>query len=243
MRVGVISDVHGNLEALEQVLRALEAERCDEIVFLGDAVGYGPQPDECVAAIARSASLAVLGNHDDAVLGRTNPFFFNNMALRAVLWTGRVITQATRAGLESFELVGRRGGILFVHATPVNPPAWEYLLNIMDAERNFSAFTEKICFIGHSHSPGGFVSREEGGVSPLPRSGRIALDERRRYIINAGSVGQPRDGDPRACCALYDQQSGSVEFHRVEYDVQRTQQLMRERRLPEMLALRLQFGH
>ncbi|HNY90464.1 MAG TPA: metallophosphoesterase family protein [bacterium] len=243
MRVGIFSDVHGNLEALEQVLRTLKAEHCDEIVFLGDAVGYGPQPDECVAAIAEVASLAILGNHDDAVLGRTNPFFFNDLALRAVLWTGRVITQETRAGLGRYELVGRRDGIFFVHATPVNPPAWEYLHDITDTERNFAAFTERICFIGHSHTPGGFASGAEGGFYPLPGHGRITLNPRNRYIINVGSVGQPRDGDPRACFALYDQQTGIVEFHRVEYDVQKTQQLMRTRRLPEMLALRLQFGH
>ena len=242
MRVGVISDVHGNLAALEQVLRAIDAEHCDEIIFLGDAVGYGPQPDECVAAIARLASLAILGNHDDAVLGRTNPFYFNDIALRAALWTQRIISAETRAELARYELVGRREDALFVHASPAHPRAWEYLFHVRDAERNFAAFTERFCLIGHSHSPGSFIQTPKGVISTFPGK-RIGLEDENRYIINAGSVGQPRDGDPRACFALFDQSAGVVEFHRVEYDVQQTQKLMRDCRLPEFLALRLQFGH
>jgi predicted phosphodiesterase len=242
MRVGIISDVHGNLEALEQVLRAVEAEHCDEVVSLGDTVGYGPQPDACVAAISRVAVTSILGNHDDAVLGRTDPVSFNEFARKAVLWTRRAITVETRAELERYELYSRRGDTLYVHASIRDPQSWEYILYSSDAESNFSACTERICFIGHSHVPGGFERYPDGFIAPIRRT-RIMLDDQNRYIINAGSVGQPRDGDPRACFALYDQENGVVEFRRVIYNVQRTQGCMRALKLPEFLAKRLQFGH
>ncbi|HNW59587.1 MAG TPA: metallophosphoesterase family protein [bacterium] len=241
MRVGIISDVHGNLEALEQVLRSIDAASCDEIVFLGDAVGYGPQPDECVAELDDRVALAILGNHDDAVLGRTNPFSFNEYALRAALWTRGIITAATRAVLERYMLAGRREGIIYVHASPANPRAWEYLFNLREAERQFAAFTEPLCFIGHSHMPGGFVRIPEGRITAF-RPMRLLLNDQFRYIINVGSVGQPRDGDPRAGFVLLDQESGVVEFRRVEYAVERTQALMAERHLPEFLIQRLQHG-
>jgi diadenosine tetraphosphatase ApaH/serine/threonine PP2A family protein phosphatase len=242
MRLGIISDVHGNLAALEQVLRTIDAEHCNELVFLGDAVGYGPQPDECVAAIARLASISILGNHDDAVLGRTDPFSFNEFALKAVLWTRRVISKETQIELKQYMLFGRSRDNYYVHASAVNPRAWEYLFHIRDAERNFAACPERNCFIGHSHIPGGFVRDPEGRIVSFPPR-RIVLDDQNRYIINVGSVGQPRDGDPRACFVIYDQDEGVVEFQRVTYEVQRTQELMRERRLPGFLIQRLQFGH
>ncbi len=242
MRVGIISDVHGNLEALEQVLRAVDAERCDEIVFLGDAVGYGPQPDACVAAIARHAVTSILGNHDDAVLGRTNPKSFNEYARKAVQWTRRVITAGTLDELERYMLMCRSGETLYVHASALAPQAWDYILYLEDAKRNFTAFTERICFIGHSHLPGGFERYPDGFIAPIRRT-RIILDDQNRYIINAGSVGQPRDGDPRACFLLFDQDAGVVEIRRVAYEIEKTQQLMRKLNLPEFLARRLQLGH
>ncbi|HQG44183.1 MAG TPA: metallophosphoesterase family protein [bacterium] len=242
MRWGIISDVHGNLQALEQVLRAVDAESCDELFFLGDAVGYGPQPDECVAVLGDRVVLAILGNHDDAVLERTNPFSFNEYALRAALWTRRTITSETRAAIAGYTLIGRREGDLFVHASPANPRAWEYLLSIREAERQFAAFTEPFCFIGHSHMPGGFILTPEGRITAF-RPKRLLLDDQFRYIINVGSVGQPRDGDPRACFVLYDREKGLIEFKRVEYPVERTQALMAESHLPDFLIQRLQKGY
>ncbi len=242
MRVGIISDVHGNLPALEQVLRAVDAASCDELLFLGDAVGYGPQPDECVAALGDRVVLAILGNHDDAVLGRTNPYSFNDYAMRAALWTRRIISAETRAALAGYTLIGRRGGALYVHATPANPQAWEYLFTSTEAERQFAAFSEPFCFIGHSHMPGGFIRTPEGRITAF-RPQRLLLNDQFRYIINVGSVGQPRDGDPRACFVLHDQEQGIVEFRRVDYPVERTQALMAECHLPEFLIRRLQQGH
>lgn len=242
MRVGIISDVHSNLAALEQVLRTITRLRCDEIICLGDAVGYGPQPNECVAAIASHAAVAILGNHDDAVLGRTDPVHFNALAYDALLWTRRNLSAAARQRLESYLLTSRRDGFLYLHASARGPQSWEYILDRAEARSCFRFFAEQICFIGHSHIPGGFVCDSEGHVAPLLPA-RLELREECRYIINAGSVGQPRDHDPRACFLLLDQEAGTVEFHRVTYDIVRTQMLMRAAHLPGYLARRLEVGY
>lgn len=242
MRVGIISDVHGNLAALEEVLRAIDRLHCEQIISLGDAVGYGPQPEECIAAIASHTTVAILGNHDDAVLGRTDPVYFNALAYDALLWTRQNISAAARQKLESYLLTSRRDGFLYLHASARSPQSWEYITSHGDARINFRCFTEQICFIGHSHVPGGFFRDVDGHVAPL-LPGRIELREGRRYIINAGSVGQPRDQDPRASFVLLDQQAGLVEFHRVAYDITRTQMLMRASHLPDFLVWRLQVGY
>ncbi len=242
MRIAILSDVHGNLEALQQVLRALEQERCDALLSLGDVVGYGPLPNECVRLIAAQASGVILGNHDDALLGRSDIRDFNSYARQALRWQTTVVDEAARAAVSAYQPFIEMAGALFVHAGPRAPMDWPYILNTYDARLHFAAMKSDLCFIGHTHQGLVFEQMPDQSITQTTTV-RIELAADHRYIINVGSVGQPRDNNPDASMAVYDSAERVVEIHRVGYDVGRTQQLMRDNYLPEFLIMRLQFGH
>ncbi len=247
MDYAVISDVHGNLEALNAVLADIFSREAQAaggkrtMLFLGDAVGYGPNPNECVDAIKKHASQGVAGNHDWAVLGLTGTGSFNPYAKEAITWTGSILSPETRASIEGLPLVKRveEDGLFLVHGSPLEPEKWHYLLSFSQAKVNFEHFKEKICLIGHSHLPF-IMERSPSGEITAYKDGAELDKAGCRYIINAGSVGQPRDGDPRACYLLL---SGMrAEFVRVPYDIGATQQKMRAAGLPLPLIERLQKG-
>ncbi len=240
MRYAVISDVHGNLEALKAVLKDIKKKKIPDILFLGDAVGYGPDPDECVEVLNSECKILLAGNHDGAVLGLTDIEYFNPYARAAVLWTRETMKKENASILKglpiSKEIEDKK--IFIVHSTPKEPKQWHYLLTLWDAEINFHYFGNKICLLGHSHQP--FIIERLPSGEMLTYRGEAKIGETERYIINAGSVGQPRDGDPRACYAVID--DGSVKLQRVEYDIEKTQDKMRMYGLPLPLIERLERG-
>jgi diadenosine tetraphosphatase ApaH/serine/threonine PP2A family protein phosphatase len=240
MRYAVISDIHSNLEALEAVLAGIEDIGIRDVIFIGDAVGYGPNPNECTEMLSERCKALVAGNHDWAVIGLSDASFFNEYARRAVEWTSEVIEEKNKEVLRSMPLVeeDKKRDAFFVHATPRRPEEWSYLLNLWDAELNFYSFEEKVCFIGHSHQPFIVEKVPSGEVVAHSESVRIKGDS--RYIINAGSVGQPRDGDPRACFAVVD--DDRVKIVRIPYDIEKVQEKMRQELLPYPLIERLAAG-
>ena len=240
MRYAVLSDVHSNLEALSVVLTDIEQKKIGDIVFLGDAVGYGPSPNECIDLLAKRCKICIAGNHDWGVLKRTDITCFNEYASDTIEWTRGVLTIKNNNRLKAFPVQkeDRNEDILFVHSSPKEPGEWHYLLTLWDAEINFHYFDNKFCFLGHSHQPFIIEIRPSGEL--ISYKGIARIKKNNRYIINAGSVGQPRDGDPRACYAIID--TGNIEIVRVPYNVERVQEKMRKEFLPPLLIDRLSAG-
>lgn len=239
-RYAVISDVHSNMEALEAVLRDIKRRGLDEVIFLGDAVGYGPDPNECMGLLKEKCRILLGGNHDAAASGLIGLDFFNEYAKAAIVWTREVLTDEGIGFLKALPAVKgiKKHNMLLAHSTPKEPEAWHYLHTLWDAEINFHYFEQRICFIGHSHVP--FIIERLPSGEMVTYRDRAELGESERYIINAGSVGQPRDRDPRACYALI---SGkAVDIVRVEYNIEKTQRKMRENGLPLPLIDRLSSG-
>lgn len=239
MKIAVISDIHANLTALETALDYIDKQAIDKIVCLGDVVGYGPRPNECVELVHQKCSVCLMGNHDHAVLGLTDTYHFNQYARDAVLWTRRTLTLQNKAYLESLPFSHHENELLFVHSTPIHPEEWHYILSEFEAKEYLSRITQKVCFVGHSHIPAVFPSQDR---SYYKEESRLDI-ENQKYIVNVGSVGQPRDSDPRLCFVLFDDHSYSLQFVRLEYPVQVTYNEILENRLPPFLAMRLLAGH
>jgi diadenosine tetraphosphatase ApaH/serine/threonine PP2A family protein phosphatase len=240
MITAILSDVHANLEALEAVLAALDERRPSRILCLGDVVGYGASPNECAALIRERCELVLLGNHDAAATGGPEAARFNVHARAAAHWTAKVLTLPHRDWLRALPLTHSLSAYLCVHASPASPRAWEYIFDRYDAEPQFQYFTEPVCFIGHTHQPAAYELRDSGCV-PVA-SPRLRLAAERRYIVNVGSVGQPRDRDPRASAILYHEGAGEIEFLRVAYDIESAQKKILDAELPHFLATRLATG-
>ncbi|MBN1954392.1 MAG: metallophosphoesterase family protein [Anaerolineae bacterium] len=241
MRYLILSDIHANRPALEAVLK--DAASFDMIWCLGDLVGYGPDPNECVERIQGLEHLSLAGNHDWAALGQLSLDHFNLDAREANSWTREELWPSTREFLESLPTSMVQDDITLAHGSP-REPVWEYLLDAGLAAINFRHFSTQICLVGHTHIPIAFVLNEENArCYPLvpPYSGPLALDPH-RMILNPGSVGQPRDGDPRASYALLDTDARTWELRRVAYPVEITQERMRARSLPRRLIDRLALG-
>ncbi len=240
MRYAIISDVHANLEALRAVLKKVESLGADTLVCLGDTVGYGANPNECVELVREKAHLVLCGNHDHAAVGATGIEYFNSYARAAILWTMGVLKPESREYLKGLPFTGTVDGAFLVHATPSDPPRWNYVFEPHEAMEEFSAFQERVCFIGHSHFALFFAREGASCKVILPRPFTPENDS--RYLVNVGSVGQPRDGFSTACFVTYDVPEGSVQFHRVEYDLSLTYQKIVKARLPRFLAERLLIG-
>lgn len=242
MRYGLISDIHGNLEALEAVLAALKEESVDQILCLGDVIGYGPNPNECVKLIQQYAAICLIGNHDEASLGRVDLDFFNYMARQAIEWTTGQLSEDSKKFLMSLPHSHSYGTFMIVHASPDEPTRWNYILNLEDAARGFAAFHEQICFIGHSHTPWVIPLQPDGGMR-VRHDYPVDFKKNHRYLINIGSVGQPRDRNPDAAFGILDMEPLQYTLKRVPYDVAKTQQKIRATgALPAFLADRLATG-
>ena len=240
MRIAVLSDVHGNLPALEAVLEALKPY--DAVWQLGDIVGYGPQPDEVVARLASENAIGVRGNHDSAAIGELDTENFNDDARAAVEWTAETITVETQRWLSALPLRSVDHPFTLVHGSP-RDPTWEYVYSSGIARANLEAFSTQHCLVGHTHVPLVFKEKKTGGVEGVVVKSDLSMDlNGSRLIINPGSVGQPRDGDPRACGMILDTDTNKLAWHRVEYPIEPVQKLMKERKLPQRLIARLQFG-
>ena len=241
MRYLIISDIHANLVALEAVLA--DAPSFDEIWCLGDLVGYGPNPNECVERIQDFSHTCLAGNHDWAALGKLDVKSFNVDARVATAWTQVEISPPVREYLDGLPTHVEQNGFTMAHASP-REPVWEYILDANAAHANFAHFSTPMCLVGHTHIPLIFeMDNERHRVEMVmpPLRGTLRLGPR-RMIINPGSVGQPRDGDPWASYATLDSETMTWEFHRVPYAVEITQERMRARGLPIRLIERLAIG-
>src|SRR5947209_17458649 len=240
MRYAVVSDVHSNIEALEAVFASLRDD--DAVLCLGDIVGYGPNPNECVESIRARATATVLGNHDVAAIDNFGLAYFNPAAREAMKWTQRVLTPENLAWLDGLGYEFRMPDFLLVHGAPVN--YFEYILDKPGAARAFDATDAPLIFIGHTHIAEVYARRPDGSIdhAHLQQGGEIELDEGVRYLINVGSVGQPRDLNPRASFGFYDAVARTVTIERVEYPIARVQAKIASAQLPEALAQRLLVG-
>ena len=241
MRVAVISDIHANLHALEAVLAAVDADAPDELWCLGDLVGYGPKPNECCALVQTRATVCLAGNHDLAVRGTIDLSEFSGDAGEAAAWTKTVLTDESQRFLDGLEPQGEASGVALYHGS-ARDPVWEYVLSDEAATATFVLTEEQLVLVGHSHAALQVSLRDsvlEGGLAP--GGTELELGGARR-LLNPGSVGQPRDGDPRAAYLVLDLDRQRASFRRVEYDIERTQAEMRDAGLPELLAERLAVG-
>ena len=244
MRCAILADIHGNLLAFKAVLADIEHRGgVDEIWCLGDVVGYGPEPEECLELLQRYQHCGVVGNHDWAAIGKMDTSDFNPEAALACHWTAARLSQGSIDYLSNLPQRLCRGDFTLVHGSP-REPIWEYLLSVRSATENLAWFNTPHCLIAHSHAPLLFRCRAEEGdcqLYELPES--LSLEPRGvRLIINSGSVGQPRDGDPRASYAIMDNERQMLYHYRVDYDIMAVQQRMRQVGLPSPLITRLSYG-
>ena len=240
MLYGVLGDIHGNLEALQSVLADAREQGVDGYLCSGDIVGYGACPRECLDVVRELDGAVVAGNHDWAVLGRgVNIDYFNADARDSIVWTREVVTQDDLAYLEGLELAVTVDGAAVVHSTPFSPEYFDYIQTLYDVQLAFQHMEERFCFVGHSHVPVIFVDTE-----PVDYFGKdtFKLPPDRRAIVNIGSVGQPRDLDPRACYALYDSVQMEITLRRVDYDMHRASQRMMAAGLPVTNSTRIVLG-
>jgi predicted phosphodiesterase len=241
MRVAVISDIHGNLHALEAALAALEEEQPDAVWCLGDLVGYGPRPNPCCSIVAERADLCLAGNHDLGVLGEIDLGDFSPDAAASARWTREVLTEEAHSYLSSLLPTGKAEGVELYHASP-RDPVWDYVLSAESALGSLELTEAPVVLVGHSHVPLAIALDEEGLSGGLAADGAEADLEAGRWLLNPGSIGQPRDGDPRAALLILDFEAQRGSFRRIPYPVERTQAEIRERGLPDSLAERLARG-
>jgi diadenosine tetraphosphatase ApaH/serine/threonine PP2A family protein phosphatase len=238
----VLSDIHSNLEALEAVLADAGRAGVSEILCLGDFVGYGASPNECVERLRPIVTAAVAGNHDVAVCGRIRLGSFGSNAAQAANWTATVLTPQCQAYLESLPVTVRHAGALLVHASPSEPRAWHYVQEAGEARAEFDTFMESLCLVGHLHRPGTYRLDSRTGQVVYSREPETSLDPQGRFLVIVPSVGQPRDGDPRAGYLLWDDGRGWLRQVRVDYDFAAARQRILDAGLPPFLGDRLQWG-
>ena len=242
MRIGVISDIHSNIEALKEVLRAVDTLRVDRLVSLGDVVGYGASVNECCELVRTHCEATLLGNHDAAVAGRMDYSFYYDAARNALDWTANVISDEHLAWLKSLPYTYRIGDVGFSHGSPIDPRAYEYIFALEQA-RELTPFLDElpeVTFIGHSHLCKAFAIGN-GEVNDVVAQ-KFGIRRGYRYIISVGSVGQPRDYDNRACFVVCDTEARTVEYHRVEYDIEASAQKIFDADLALNFGKRLFLG-
>jgi predicted phosphodiesterase len=252
MRFGIVSDIHSNLEALDAVLSEIAAANVDALLCLGDIVGYGPNPNECCDRLRDRKCIAIAGNHDEAAVTGAGADFFNPVAREAIVWTQETLSPANRDYLKTLSRDLRFdgaaagdliGGFALVHGAPVFH--FDYILDVTDAQRAFERVEAPLTFIGHTHVAEVYYQDLEGRAfqQKLLHGGRIDLVPSYRYLINPGSVGQPRDHNPQASYAVLDTAANSVEVRRVSYDVGVVQERIEQEHLPAQLGTRLTTGY
>ena len=238
MPIAIVSDIHGNLEALEEVLKYIEENEIETVYCLGDIVGYGPNPNECVELIKKRCQRVVIGNHDHAAIGLTSTEYFNDFAKISTHWTANTLTDQNKEYLAGLDFSFEADDFLAVHSTPSMPSMWHYILSEIDAQQEFKQFDKRLCFIGHSHFP--IIFNDQAGFS---RAAQVQLESDTRYIVNVGSVGQPRDGNPKTCFCVYHPTEQKINFIRLDYDLNKTREKIIKAGLPVFLADRLVKGY
>jgi diadenosine tetraphosphatase ApaH/serine/threonine PP2A family protein phosphatase len=240
VRYAILGDIHSNVEALEAVLDALRAERPDAVLCTGDLVGYGASPRECIRLVRELApDVLVGGNHDWAAAGRLPLDYFNPFARDAILWTRTVLDHDDLAWLGSHPAIASDGPVTVAHGTIHDPEAFDYLQSAYDAHLSFAHLTTPYAFVGHSHVP---VTFRSGTAVTYVLGELIELGEAAQAVMNVGSVGQPRDEDPRAAFGLFDDAARTLRVFRVPYDIEATVARIRAAGLPDFLGDRLRIG-
>lgn len=245
MRLMIFSDIHGNLEALQRVFADADKRNIHRSICLGDLVGYGPYPNECVELVkSRKNCRCLAGNHDVAALWDTSPYGMSKSAQDAILWTMEQLSDANKKYLGSLPDRIDLFNMTFVHANPYNPRGWRYVMDRKYALRSFAATSCQYLFIGHSHKPLVITRKNFFSIDLQAVSGpqKITVKAQRRHIVNCGSVGQPRDNNPDACYLIFDIRTNTLEYYRVPYDFKKTTQAIRLFELPSSTGRRLLKG-
>ena len=240
MKYAILSDIHGNLEALQAVLAEALLHGVGRYICLGDIVGYGANPDECLEKLRALDPVVVLGNHDAAVCGRADLDIFMPLAYQAIIWTMDRLSPAGKEYLSTLPLVRKIDGFTIVHSNLSSPADWRYIQSPGDSYSTFDHMAGQVCFFGHSHRPG--IYQKIGRRVDLVPESEIRLAPDSQYLVNAGSVGQPRDRDPRASFGVYDEEEGKIVIVRVDYPVKKAQRKILAAGLPARLAFRLSEG-
>jgi len=243
MRFAFVSDIHGNLEALEAVFKDIEGQEVDEVICLGDIVGYGANPNECADLVRQKCTYILLGNHDAAAVNLLATHHFNSHAKIAIEWTAANLNNDVRSFLLSLPLVLTRETLTLVHSTPYEPNMWYYITSLEEAAFNFQYFDTQVCLVGHTHIPIIIVldGKKEVYVHQASQINLHGMDES-RVLINVGSVGQPRDRNPDSCYAVLDTTLGDFFYRRVPYNIEKAQAKMKKIKMPEFLINRLIEG-
>ncbi|RME22216.1 MAG: metallophosphoesterase [Candidatus Zixiibacteriota bacterium] len=241
MRLALISDIHGNLTALQAVFADIDQQDVDAVHCLGDIIGYGPEPTACLELVTRRCKVKLLGNHEYVVMGLESTEQMNRVARKAAEWTISQLGEREISMLADFDMEHRFDRYMLVHASPHEPESWHYVLTIAEARKAFAAMETDLCFVGHTHIPMVFRCEDDGTIRQQDGHDFTAQNDM-KYLVNIGSVGQPRDDDPRSSYVLLDTESAAVRFRRVEYDVTATQEKMVEVDMPRMLIDRLAVG-
>lgn len=232
MQIAILSDIHSNLPALEAIFSYLKSHNIEKIFCLGDIVGYGPFPNECIELVRQKCFRTISGNHDLAQLKKIPIKNFNKMGKKTLLWTEKIITEENKKFLETLPLNVIWQNLTFVHASPLNPENFQYIFTYQEAEEAFRGFKTSICFIGHTHIPA-LISEDLSSTK---------LEHEKRFIINVGSVGQPRDGIPKTSFGIFDTKEWMYQNIRLEYDIQKTIDALKKFKLPSILSRRLIIG-
>ena len=239
MKYAVIADIHGNLEALEVVLEDIRNQKCTHYCCVGDVVGYGANPVECLEIIRKMGMPCVKGNHDEYCSTDDPLDGFNPHAAEAVIWTRKQLKEPDKQWLRELPLQRQVGDFTIVHATLDTPEQWGYVFNNLDAAASFTYQRTNVCFFGHTHVPMVFVRDEN---VRRERIEHVRIEPAKKYFINMGSVGQPRDGNWRAAYCIYDTENNLVQQFRIKYDLATVQRKIAEAGLPRLLAERLAIG-
>ena len=241
MRYGIFSDIHSNLEALDAVIEAYRKEKIDRYLCVGDVVGYASSPKECIEKIRMLAMITVAGNHDWASVNLISTDYFNPLAKEAVFWTQRNLDEEGRYFLEHLMLVYKNEDLTMVHGTLDEPGDFNYMADGYIASRTFELLETNICFVGHTHVPGVFIKSKDSRIR-YQEDSNINIKEDSKYIINVGSVGQPRGGNPKAAYCIYDSDKKNVQIKRISYDIQTVRKKIIAGGLPRFLGERLLIG-
>lgn len=239
MRYAIISDIHANLEAFTTVLKHIEGAEIDKIICLGDIVGYGANPSECIALVRERGMATIAGNHDFACIGKTNINYFNTYAKEATLWTRKVTTIDDKEWLNSLPLVDYHDNFTVVHGTLYSPELFDYIQTTYDAYLSLQLLENQVCFLGHSHVP---ITFFQGEMISYTLNLEVPLEDDIKALVNVGSVGQPRDDNPKASFAIYDTDQKKISIVRLEYDIEKASTKIKRAGLPGPLAERLKFG-
>jgi predicted phosphodiesterase len=239
MRIAIFGDIHANLEAREVVLADAREQGCTSYICLGDVVGYNANPRECLQIVQSLKCPVVKGNHDDYASSDSSLESFNPLAEVAIQWTRDQLTPVEKACLGALPLISKLRGFTVVHASLEDPGGWGYVLNQLDAAASFSKQSTKLCFFGHTHNPRAYI--KDSSVVGLPFE-QLVVEPDKRYFVNVGSVGQPRDGDWRAAYVVFDEEKRMIRLRRLRYDLAKTQGKILAAGLPPRLADRLAYG-